>query len=589
MAHEDDEEATAKTTAERSAGTHAPLREPAHLIGERYQLGDVFGQGGMGEVVNARDQQIGRDVAIKRMRSDAPSERQMQRFMREARIQGRLEHPAIVPVHELGRGRDGRPYFVMKKLTGTTLSKILDSGTYSMQRLLRALADVCLAIELAHTRGVVHRDVKPDNIMLGDFGEVYVLDWGVAKVIGEEDADLVSGDGEHLATVVGTVIGTPGYMSPEQARGLPDIDARADVYSLGCILFEILAGVRMHPRGQAGVITSREGLDGHPASRAPEREIPPELDALCAHATAAERSARVQTARELGDRIQQFLDGDRDLATRKALSRQHLETARSALARHDRAVAMQSAGRALVFDPTLTEAGQLVTQLTLEPPEELPAELAHEIDEDARRLTGQTLLGTFVAAFAFVLFAPLLLLVELPAWQTIVFLALAFTNLYVQWLSYRRPSGRLMVPSTVLNMGLVAIVSLIGSPFLFGVGAAAVAASGLMTNSISTRLGAVIVYLGVCAGVFLPVFGEILGFLPSSFTFAEGALTFHTPLIASSAIGWVMVSAFALTLIAVGVVMGREPQRAHAAARRRLMIIAWHLRHMLPATAEQAS
>src|SRR5690606_2948073 len=120
--------------------------------------------------------------------AEAPTEDQMQRFLREARIQGQLEHPSIVPIHELGRDLDGRPYFVMKKLAGQTLSEILaaaDRTAYPLQRLLRAFVDVCLAIEFAHTRGVIHRDIKPGNIMLGDFGETYVLDWGIAKIVGE--------------------------------------------------------------------------------------------------------------------------------------------------------------------------------------------------------------------------------------------------------------------------------------------------------------------------------------------------------------------------------------------------------------------
>ena len=160
----------------------------------RYRMESVIGRGGMGEVVSARDEQIGRAVAIKRMTSDDPSPAAIARVLREARIQGRLEHPAVVPVHELWRDGRGQPFFVMKQLTGTTLFDVLarieagDAETiarFSRQHLLRAFAEICLAIEFAHTRGVVHRDLKPTNIMLGDFGEVYVLDWGIARVIGD--------------------------------------------------------------------------------------------------------------------------------------------------------------------------------------------------------------------------------------------------------------------------------------------------------------------------------------------------------------------------------------------------------------------
>src|SRR5688572_22206174 len=133
------------------------------LTGERYRVGPTMAKGGMGEVLEAEDTQVGRHVALKRMLKKDPSDRAIARFIREAQIQGRLDHPAIVPVHEIGRDNDGRPFFVMKKLHGTTLADILDPKAppkYSQQALLRAFADVCLAIELAHTKGIVHRDLK---------------------------------------------------------------------------------------------------------------------------------------------------------------------------------------------------------------------------------------------------------------------------------------------------------------------------------------------------------------------------------------------------------------------------------------------
>src|SRR5688572_23159416 len=165
----------------------------------RYRMGDMLGRGGMGEVVSARDEQIGREVAIKRLRDDSPSKVQVALFLREARIQGRLGHPAVVPVHELRRDHRGQPFFVMRQLEGVTLAEVIkklaagDRDTvqrYPRQRLLRAFTEVCLAIEYAHTRGVVHRDLKPANIVLGDFGEVYILDWGVAHVM-NQDARVV--------------------------------------------------------------------------------------------------------------------------------------------------------------------------------------------------------------------------------------------------------------------------------------------------------------------------------------------------------------------------------------------------------------
>src|SRR6476469_2007000 len=185
-------EPTVDESAERTdaGAAEAERRAGRPLLAGRYRLARLIGKGGMGEVMAARDEQVGRDVAIKRMRAASPSERSIQRFLREASIQGRLEHPAIVPVHEIGRDSDGLPFFAMKKITGTTLSDLLVENELPLQKLLRGFANVCLAVEFAHVRGIVHRDLKADNIMMGDFGEVYVLDWGVAKVAGEEDGDF---------------------------------------------------------------------------------------------------------------------------------------------------------------------------------------------------------------------------------------------------------------------------------------------------------------------------------------------------------------------------------------------------------------
>src|SRR5262249_34851822 len=207
-----------------------------------------------GEVLLSRDARIGRDVAMKivRVREGAPPDHQA-RFLREARVQGQLEHPAIVPVYDLGRDPDGRAFCTMKRVNGATPEESLDrraageadaAARYGRRKLLAAFVQVGLAVDYAHSRGVVHRDLKPANIMLGDFGEVYVLDWGLARVSGEEErgagaAATVEGSGA-IQTEFGAVLGTPGYMAPEQARGGRDVDARADVYALGSMLFEIL-------------------------------------------------------------------------------------------------------------------------------------------------------------------------------------------------------------------------------------------------------------------------------------------------------------------------------------------------------------
>src|SRR6185503_19594164 len=195
-------------------------------------MGEVIGRGGIGEIVLAHDLRIGRDVAIKRLREPHPSEGAAARFLREARIQARLEHPAIPPVHELGADDRGRPYFTMKRLAGVTLADMLEQPEPNRQRLLRAFADVCRAIEFAHSRGVVHRDLKPSNVMLGDFADVYVLDWGLARVVGEAVAEVVTGDIAGVELEPGQLLGTPGYMAPEQLEQAAEAGRPADVYAL---------------------------------------------------------------------------------------------------------------------------------------------------------------------------------------------------------------------------------------------------------------------------------------------------------------------------------------------------------------------
>jgi eukaryotic-like serine/threonine-protein kinase len=444
-------------------GTHAPA-PPADT---GYELREQLGKGGMGEVVLARDPRIGRDVALKRMRGVTDSSTTA-RFLREAEIQARLEHPAIVPVYEIGRDDDDLPYFTMKRLTGTTLSALLERGDATQQRLLRALAEVCLAVEFAHSRGIVHRDLKPSNIMLGDFGEVYVIDWGVARILDEREVpsrpsvDVPAAD----ATRDGQILGTPGYMAPEQISATA-VTAAADVYAIGSILFEVLAGESLHPRG-AAALASTVGMDVQisPAARAPRRSIAPELDAVCVAALARDPETR-PTARQLGDQIQQYLDGDRDIERRRLHASKLVARGRQALAANDAAGAVRFGGRALAFDPSSTEAAQLVMTLLLQPaPSEAPpavqAKLA-EHEELARRERSRRALlpyGMFLAL------APLSMMLHVESWPQLlglfaVMALMLFTSL-LNWRTGRMPSGLTLV------IHLIAVIALsrLGGPFV---------------------------------------------------------------------------------------------------------------------------
>ena len=209
----------------------------------RYRIDGEIARGGMGEVLKGRDPDLGRDVAIKVLRDDLSGRSEMvRRFVEEAQIGGQLQHPGIVPVHELGRFPDGRLFIAMKLVRGRTLAALLEDRmgpTDERPRFLSIFEHVCETIAYAHSRGVVHRDLKPSNVMVGTFGEVQVMDWGLAKVLDQggvadelrarrdrDDTSAIrtvrtgSEDGESLA---GSVLGTPAYMSPEQARGAIEI------------------------------------------------------------------------------------------------------------------------------------------------------------------------------------------------------------------------------------------------------------------------------------------------------------------------------------------------------------------------------
>jgi len=209
------------------------MEQPAEHA--RYDIGELIGEGGMGSVYLVHDRELDRDVAIKVLRDAAATLDERDRILREARILASLEHPGIVPIHDVGTLPDGRLFYVMKRVRGQRFDDFVREPR-SRTELLRAFLQVCAAVAFAHAAGVIHRDLKPQNVMLGAFGEVLVLDWGVARSSRSPAA-------RGTEAVVATAAGTPGYMAPEQMSGYAD--ERADVYGLGGLLFFLLT--REHP------------------------------------------------------------------------------------------------------------------------------------------------------------------------------------------------------------------------------------------------------------------------------------------------------------------------------------------------------
>jgi serine/threonine protein kinase/tetratricopeptide (TPR) repeat protein len=335
-------EATVETGPAPSAD-HPTLAE---VSPDHYRVEGEFARGGMGRILLALDRRLGRRIALKELHADA-GPGAPRRFVREALVTARLQHPAIVPVYEAGYWPGGQPFYAMKLVEGRSLDALLRDALSLASRLalLPHLIAVAEAVAYAHGQRVVHRDLKPANVLVGSFGETVVVDWGLARELGEGGTVEREADGAGGAeaaalgqTVTGTVLGTPHYMPPEQARGLP-VDERADVYALGAMLYFLLTGAPPHA-GKSAAEALAAAADGsiEPVERR-EPEAPPDLVAIVGKAMAPSPAERYPTAQELAADLRRFQTGQLVSAYRYSTR----ELLRRFVVRHRAAVIVASA------------------------------------------------------------------------------------------------------------------------------------------------------------------------------------------------------------------------------------------------------
>lgn len=325
---------SASRAANLASTVDSKVEVPA-LYGQRYKLKDLHARGGMGEVWLAEDLRIGREVAVKRLLHERAS--QQPRFQMKAQITGQLEHPGVVRLYDLDVAEGGESYYVMQFVRGKTLKEaiaefflIKDDGREDPKpaaaarepkeiaffRLIEVFLDLCQTVAYAHSRGVLHRDLKPDNVMLGAFGETFVVDWGLSKVKGQpEDAGAAAyvrtNAGGSTPTQAGSVMGSPPYMSPEAASGqVHEIDEASDVFLLGATLYEILTN-RPPRRGSSirEMVDLARSADPIPP-RSVNKAVPRALEAICMKAMGRCKAERYPSAMDMASDVRRFLAGE---------------------------------------------------------------------------------------------------------------------------------------------------------------------------------------------------------------------------------------------------------------------------------------
>lgn len=580
-------------TTVRSSSRPAPLNTDDGGEETRFYLrfspDQVIAEGGMGRIRRFHDRFLRRDVVAKALRPDLQEDGLARlRLLREARIQAGLQHPCIVPVYDIGNVSRSDAFFLMALISGMTLQEIiagLRAGSipivrrFTRRRLLESFCRVCLAVEYAHEHGIVHRDLKPENIMMGEYGEVYILDWGVAKqrddgtggfsseresalaALPSVEHDEPDDEDSDIKTEAGTALGTLEYMAPEQYLASSRLDERSDIYALGAILYEILSlqWFREAPtREELARLVRRESLA--PLPRSPVDGVSAELDAIWRRATATRPAERYQTARALHDAIINHLDEEREKQRVRDVAMEHARAAALEIGDDDaspeeaearRARALRRLGQALAVDPSLSEALQaLVTDLLKH-----PAGASAEVREEMLRTEHETAVRSFgMSAIIYGVWLAFLILgyAVMGVLHRPLMLAtcavIALLIVYNIWLWRREHYDRRhMLAVALLSFSAVGLTSAFLGPFVLLPSLATTTfAAFAVTMRSDTRARMIIMGMSLAA-VVIPLSLELAGLVPRSYLYEGGKIIVVPQLVALPS----SVSPFILGAIAV--------------------------------------
>jgi serine/threonine-protein kinase len=598
-----------ETRARRSAPRGVELPgAPARAMttNQRYAVESLLGEGGMGIVHLCHDLQIGRRVAKKSMQSDRVDHVvSQQRFVREARVQGQLEHPAVVPVYDLGLDADGGIFFTMKRVRGLTLEEILDGLTqedeeirayWTQRRLLNAFSRVCLAVDFCHQQGVLHRDIKPSNMMFGEFGEVYLLDWGLAKIWAESQAQQAAISAGADPSHKGAILGTPGYMSPEQVRGEEKLQPQSDVYGLGSVLFEILTLQHLHIGDDIEQVMEATNLpvDARPSRRAPELDVAPELEEICVKAVALRPADRYASARVMSEQIEAFMEGQRDVELRQDMAQQHAEAAREALRNSNteperitefRQAAMRELGRALALDPNNEAVRETLVSILTGAQSRVPPEIERDLANMESQRTRTIGLAACFAYLSLLVYGPLF------AWagvENALLLGLFYLGVLVAafmslsaWLS-QRPSPHIPFVVMLVSTAAFGVSASFFGPLLLAPSIVANNVAAFSFHFVDWRrwasIGAGMLALAIPLGL------ELTGVVEPSYSFSEQGMLITSKAFSLSSPGATMIFlciASVAIVLTLSVMLGSLRSRLRA-AERNIYVYTWHLRQLLP-------